>query len=193
MNDDDEQDLTDAQRRALLELPAEAPVPAGLEDRVVEALRKRGLVAPPTVRPRASSPRLARLAAAAALFAAGMGAGVFAARVGSSPPPEGSLYLLLLYPGAAYAEGGPADEAARAAEYGAWAGSLRREGRLVEAERLKAGAQVIEGGSGAESSEGPQGFFLVRARDPAQAQAIARACPHLRHGGRVALQAVDPT
>jgi len=40
---------------------------------------------------------------------------------------------------------------------------------------------------------GPQGFFLVLARDDAEAEASARDCPHLRHGGRVAVQAVDPT
>jgi hypothetical protein len=37
------------------------------------------------------------------------------------------------------------------------------------------------------------GFFLIRARDHAQAEAIARDCPHLRHGGGVAVHEVDPT
>jgi hypothetical protein len=63
----------------------------------------------------------------------------------------------------------------------------------VSAEKLRDGARVLEGNEPAASGAGPQGFFLVRARDLDEAEAIARACPHLRHGGRVAVQAVEPT
>jgi predicted GIY-YIG superfamily endonuclease len=34
----------------------------------------------------------------------------------------------------------------------------------------------------------PRGFFVVRARDLAEAQRIAAACPHLRYGGRIVLR-----
>jgi hypothetical protein len=35
------------------------------------------------------------------------------------------------------------------------------------------------------------GLFVVRAGSPAEAAAIARAAPHLRHGGRVEVRAID--
>jgi hypothetical protein len=187
----DENDLTDAERRALRQLPAETPLPPDLEDRVVEALRGRGLLATKGAASGRSS-RVLRLAGAAAVFAAGLGTGLFVSRARAPALEAGSLYLLLLHPGPEYAEGGPADEAARVAEYAAWAGELRRRGKLVQAERLHRGAHVLHGGA-AVPGEGPQGFFLVRARDLEEAEAIARTCPHLRHGGRVAVQAVDPT
>jgi hypothetical protein len=37
------------------------------------------------------------------------------------------------------------------------------------------------------------GFFLIRAGSLDEAEAIARDCPHLRHGGRVLVRDVDPT
>jgi hypothetical protein len=179
---DDE--LTEAERAALDALPREAPMPAGFEDRVVDALRARGLLAAPA----AGRRRLVRAGLAAGLFGAGLGTGLLAAR---RPDPGGPLYLLLLYPGPRYAPGGPADERARVAEYGAWAGALQRDGQLVSAERLADGGRVL-GDEGAALSA-PQGFFLIRARDGQQAEEIARACPHLRHGGRVAVHAVART
>ena len=74
------------------------------------------------------------------------------------------------------------------AEYGQWAGRLQREGRLLGAEKLRGHALVLEAGGLASSGEGPQGYFLVRARSLEEARAIARGCPHLGHGGRVTLQ-----
>jgi len=193
MNDEDE--LTEAERRALDALPTESRVPAGFEDRVVESLRARGLLAaaqPARVRPRR---QLLRLGLAASLFGSGLGTGLLAARrAGTAPEPlPGPLYLLLLYPGPRFAAGGVADEAARVAQYGAWAGRLRRAGQLLSAERLEEGARMLVGDAPVASEPGPQGFFLIRALDAAEAEAIARECPHLRHGGRIAVQAVDPT
>jgi len=191
----DEDELTEAERRALDALPAETRVPAGFEDRVVESLRTRGLLGG-TTQPSASPPRrrVLRLGLAAGLFGSGLGAGFVAARRQgtTSQPDVGPLYLLLLYPGPRFVEGRAADEAARVAEYGAWAGRLRRAGQLVGAEKLKEGTRVLEGDTRVDSPEpGPQGYFLIRARDMTEAEAIARDCPHLRHGGRVSVQAVE--
>jgi hypothetical protein len=187
----EEDEWTDAERRALASLPDESPVPPGFEDRVTAALRSRGLVSGDL--PRRGVVRLGL--AAAGLFGSGLGAGWLAARTSGTRPvePGGPLYLLLLYPGARYEPGGPADEAARVAEYGAWAGRLRHAGQLVAAEKLKPATRWL-GDEDSEADPGaPQGYFLVRARDDEEAEAIARACPHLRHGGRVAVQAIDPT
>jgi hypothetical protein len=188
----DDDDLSDDERRALAALPREAPLPHGLEGRLVEALRARQLVTggSPVRRPRR---RLLRLAVAAGLFTAGMGAGFLLGRAPASAPANGGLYLLLLYAGPGTVEAPPEEERARVAEYGAWAGTLRREGALVLAEKLETRAPVVEGAASSATAEAPQGFFLVRARDLEEARRIARACPHVRHGGRVTLQAVEAT
>jgi hypothetical protein len=187
-------ELTEQERRAFDALPREASVPPGFEDRVVAAARAGALVEP-TSRPGSPARRhLVRFGLAAGLFGSGLAAGLASRRGdrGSGAPEGGALYLLLLYPGADPVAGRPAGEAARVAEYGAWAGALRRAGKLVSAERLRKEGRWLGGGPHEESVAVPQGFFLVRARDDAEAEAIARDCPHLRHGGRVAVQAVDP-
>jgi hypothetical protein len=219
----EEDEWTDTERRVLASLPDESPAPPGFEDRVMAALRARGLVAgerpaQPSLGARGAGPTLdardvgpkdlsaqrsdlprrgvVRLGlAAAGLFGSGLGAGWLAARTSVTRPAEsgGPLYLLLLYPGARYVPGGPADEAARVAEYGAWAGRLRRAGQLVGAQKLKPAELWLGAADTETAAAGPQGYFLVRARDNAEAEAIARDCPHLRHGGRVAVQAIDPT
>jgi hypothetical protein len=192
MSDDDE--LTDAERHAIDALPAERGVPEGFEDRAVASLRARGLLAAAAPAATASPRRLVlRLGLAAGLFGSGLGTGLLAARrSGPAAQATAPLYLLLLYPGPRFVEGGAADEAARVAEYGAWAGRLHRASQLVSAEKLAAHARLLEGSALVDSPvPGPQGFFLIRARDLAEAEAIARECPHLRHGGRVSVQAVE--
>jgi hypothetical protein len=189
----DEDELTDAERSALAGLSAESAVPAGLEDRVVESLRVRGLIA---ASPRRWSGGWPAAAAALALFLSGLAAGRWtrpAAPVPGAASDE-PAYLLLLYPGPAYVAGDAAEEAKRVAEYGAWAEKLQREGRLLGAEKLGDDTLVLEGRDGpVASGEGPQGYFIVRARTLDEARSIARACPHLGHGGRVTVQVVDPT
>ncbi len=177
MTEDDE--LTPEEQAALRALPREADPPPALEERVVEALRARNLLA---ARRSPWARRLLQAAAAVALFVAGLGAG--RATVTQSTHPEGPVFLLLLYAGPT---GG--DEAARVHEYGSWALSLRREGRLVGAERLGSEHRLL-GDAGPEAP--PRGYFLVRASGMDEALEIARTCPHLRHGGSVTVQPVDP-
>jgi hypothetical protein len=212
---DDEDELTEAERRALAALPDEAALPTGLEDRVVESLRERGLVREHGLLPpghQAGTPgrrRLFHLAAAAGLFGTGLGTGLLLSSesgretgedrgTGSGPAPSPaprSMYLLLLYPGPGLVEVDAAGEAARVAEYGAWAAALRHAGQLVSAEKLGDGGRLLEANepSASAPAEGPLGFFLVRSRTLAEAEELARSCPHLRHGGRVAVHPVDPT
>jgi hypothetical protein len=188
----DDDDLTEKEREALAALPNTAPLPQGFEDRVAEALRARGLLTGGN-RMRSRGRTVLRSAVAAGLFVAGAGAGFLLGRPAAPAPERGGLYLLLLLSDSALSEGGPDDERARVAEYGAWAETLRREGGLVLAERLEARGRIVEGAASGAPVEGPQGFFLVRARDFEEAQRITRTCPHVRRGGRVAVHAVDPT
>jgi hypothetical protein len=183
MSEDDE--LTPEERSALRALPLEADPPPALEERIVAALHDRRVLIPPPSTWWRRSPAWARLAAAIALFAAGVGAG--RATVAKPFPPAGPAYLLLLYAGPERAAG---DEVARAREYGAWAASLRKQGRLLGAERLGSEQRLL--GEGDTPAPVARGYFLFRASDMEEALAIARSCPHLRHGGRVSVQPLDP-
>jgi hypothetical protein len=188
---DDDRDLSAEERRELEQLPREADPPADLEERIVAELRTRGHLRAPR------SGRGPGLAAAAGLFAAGLGLGAAGGGwIGPAPSPEaperGSLFLLLLYEGPGD-EDGPGAEAKRVAEYGAWARELRGAGHLEGAEKLESRARLLgEGPPGASPTE-PRGYFLLRATSLDEAIALARGCPHLRHGGRVAVHAVAPT
>jgi hypothetical protein len=178
MTEDDE--LTPEEEAALRALSREAKPPPALEERVVAALRARELLA-------RRGPHFWRgLAAAVALFAVGLAAGRWL------PPrpahPAEPVYLLLLYAGPARTAG---DETARAREYGAWAASLRKEGSLLGAERLGSEQRLLGEGRLA-ALPAARGYFLFRAADMDEALAIARTCPHLKHGGQVSVQPLDP-
>jgi hypothetical protein len=52
------------------------------------------------------------------------------------------------------------------------------------------------GGATARPDQGGErigGYFLIRAADDAAALALARSCPHLRHGGRIEVRRIRPT
>jgi hypothetical protein len=162
-------------------LPGEAEPPAELERRVVAALRAQGLLAP---RPRA--PRWWLLAAGLSCFAVGWAARDIAARP-PAPRGDGPLYLLLL---SQLPDSDGAAEARRVEEYRAWAVSLRRGNRLVRAEKLGDESSVLGAGPAATDTSG---VFLIRAASMEEALALARACPHLRHGGSITIRSIDPT
>ena len=183
------------EERPLPPLPAEIPPAPALEDRIVAELERRGLatrVAPPG-RLRGPAWRWAgRAAAALAIFLLG-----WAAR-GLGPagaPAVQAQYALFLYEDSTF-DG----SAGLVEEYGAWARELDRAGHLVWAERLAdRGTLFAPSAAGVTVSSrvpaAPEGvvtgLFVVRAGSPADAEAIARAAPHLRHGGRVAVRAID--
>jgi hypothetical protein len=73
--------------------------------------------------------------------------------------------------------------------YSAWADMLRQKGKLVGGEKLAAGGvrhvrtkdskPVASDGPYAEAKDVIGGYFLIEAADGAEAEAIARDCPHL--------------
>jgi hypothetical protein len=182
--------------RPLPPLPAEIPPAPHLEDRIVAELERRGLAArqAPSGRFRGPAWRWAgRAAAALAIFLLGWAARGLGPE--SAPAVQGQ-YALFLYEDSTFdSSAGDLVE-----EYGAWARALDREGRLVWAERLAdRGTLFSPSPDGVTANPGvptsPEGvvtgLFVVRAASPAEAEAIARAAPHLRHGGRVAVRAID--
>jgi len=170
-------------------LPREQEPSADLEERVVKALRSRG-----DLGPRRRSALGRRLGWAAALLAAFL-AGRLTAPAPTAREPGGSRFLLLLSAlpdeGAA-GTAGAAEE--RFAEYSGWAGRLAGEGHLVAADELdRREVRLGPSETGAATAPSrPSGFFLLRARDLDEALAIARSCPHLKHGGSVSVRPVAP-
>jgi hypothetical protein len=175
---DGPEDPIDEELRAL---PRHAEPPPELEARVLAALQAQGLIAS---RPRAR--RSWAAAAAVACVALGWAARDAAERPRGTPG-GGPRYVLLL---SSLPEDGAAAEARRVEEYRAWALSLRREKRLVSAEKLGDQSDVLGGGPAALDVSG---VFLIRAGNIDEAVSVARECPHLRHGGTITIRSVDPT
>ena len=73
--------------------------------------------------------------------------------------------------------------------YMAWADALRQKGRMVGGEKLAAGGvrhiKVKDGkpmasdGPYAEAKDVIGGYFVIEARDAAEAETIAKECPHV--------------
>ena len=185
MNDDDRRDRPDPELGPLLDaLPREQAAPPDLEPRVIRSIhlmdRRR---------------RLRAIVAAAVMFALGLGAGRLL-----TPSPEAHAtggFLLLLYEDGGYRPAAPGMEAARVEEYRSWARELEARGIRINGERLADAGVMLEERSGTvvrrEGADRLGGFFLVRVATREEAERIAATCPHLRHGGRVAVKAVLPT
>ena len=73
--------------------------------------------------------------------------------------------------------------------YMAWADGLRQKGKLVGGEKLAAGGvrhikvkdgkPVASDGPYAEAKDVIGGYFVIEAKDLAEAEAITRECPHM--------------
>ena len=193
MHDDRDQDRLEPElAQDLSALTSHPHPPAAAEDRVVSALRARGLLSTG----RAGSRRLRAAAAALLIFAAGAALGSLATAPPTAPEEQPTHALFLLggiEPGS--------DEAALVEEYRSWAIQLARQGKLTAGEKLAPTAWLLSPGADQLAIEGEpaahvaapvSGFFLLTVGDTAAALEIARSCPHLRHGGRVLLRQIDP-
>lgn len=184
--------MTPDTNHPLRTLDREAAPPPGLKARVISSLYARGLLRHPG---RRAWPIPMSIAAALALFALGWALGRRPAAADRRP-----AFALLLYEGSDFRR--DQSEAESIAEYGAWAAALRSRGTPVSGEALDRAAGFLRSTStgvvidprDASSDEGVMaGFFIIHAADADEALAIARTCPHLRHGGRIALRPVIPT
>jgi hypothetical protein len=139
-------------------LPREEEPDPALEDRVVRAVIGR----------RARWIWLTVVAAAAALLVL----------MYPWPPARGrgQTYLLLLSPGPAYLTPPPGYLDARRAEYGRWADSLARLGKLDVGGRLEPPGDIVDG------------LFIIRAANDADAARIAATCPHNKYRGHIELR-----
>lgn len=149
------------------------------EDMMVERLRAEGLINP--AHGRGTLMRLA-LIAIVAFAAFGLGT-LWPPNIGS-PAHASPRYVLLLYEGPAYRPGG-----SRASEYRDWARRAHDGGRVVGGEELTATQAWL--GPARFASGQPAGMFVVEAPNAASALRLARTCPHLRHGGSIAVRSVE--
>jgi hypothetical protein len=178
----------------LRDLDRDIAPPDLLKHRVIGTLRERGVLRKtrrPLWRP------LGAIAAALVLFAAGVGVGRRSPALVADRTPS---YALLLYEGRDFDQHTPVPT--YVAEYSAWAGSLRERGVLVSGRALDPSSRLMRDSLGVVTMEGRDvttdegtmaGFFIVHASSEAEAEAIARTCPHLKHGGRIALRRIVPT
>ncbi|MBV8519355.1 MAG: hypothetical protein JO197_18325 [Acidobacteria bacterium] len=159
----------------LSSLDRETAPPPELERALVRSLRRAGFLR--------TKPLLALGGWAAAAVMAGIALFLYvhppsAAR---SPSPQ---YILLLYESPQFRGGSHS-------EYAAWA--RRQHPRIVGGEELaQPTVTAIPGASTPLPSDQPRfaGYFLIDAPDDAAAVELARACPHVRHGGSVVLRRI---
>jgi hypothetical protein len=183
------------ERKMFDALPEELPPPRAAEERIVAALRARGLVGRRAGR-RSASPWLA-VAAALVLAAAAFAAGRATVRperpaAGESGAPKFALFLLR---GTETVPSAGPEETARVAEYRAWARGLARSGRFVAGEKLEDGGAALASASepaapAPVSEDEVRGYFVISAASLDDAVAAARGCPHLKHGGRVLVRPI---
>ncbi len=183
---------SETERSAFAELPRSAPIPDGLEERVVVALTAAGALS----RERRPSRRRRTAALAAAAAIAVLALGFALGRRQASPALQsGDRYLLLLRETSAFRPVEP--QSALVSEYSAWARGLARQGALELGEELAQDGALLSmpDAAGPVPTEAGvvAGFFVVRADSYAAALALARSCPHLRHGGRIELRRIEET
>ncbi len=196
MHDDETSpQLDDQELAALRALSHDRRPPPELEDRVVAALGRRGLIRAPAWRR-----WLPAAAAAVMILALGFAAGRFSLQPVPATADDSPRFVLLLYDT-------PEREASRApelerrlsAEYGAWADQLGDDGRFVagdpihgEGRMLRRLDEKVEAQPAGTEAGGEivVGYFMIRARDHAQAVEIAKACPHLKYDGGVLVRQV---
>jgi hypothetical protein len=187
MTDEEEFRLDAAERAALDSLPREIPPPPGLEQSVLAALRRRR-------RKRLRAIAVGSLAAGivfAVGFAAGSGWLARGARAAGS-----DRYVLLLREGPSGVRQGEGTEAAIVAEHRSWARAMRRRGKLELGEKLADQGRLLEAGGDTSISPAAgavSGLFIIRARSPQEALALARSCPNLRHGGAIEIRKIVST
>jgi hypothetical protein len=195
MKRDVDGELNPEGREELRRLSRGPEPPAWLEQRVVDSLRSRGLVASRTYKHFGWALAVAAVTACVFCFGAGM---LFRSRTGALPPtPTGNRYVLFLTHSSSVATSGTAEEIALVQEYSAWAQRQRASGHLIAGEKLNDASLELAGPQGLQETYTEDtslgGYFVIAAPNFDDALAIARTCPHLKHGGTIVIRPIDLT
>jgi hypothetical protein len=199
MKNDQDNHLTPQEAAAYRSLPKQAAPPPALENQIVNALHRKGLL---RREGKSFRPRLRTMFLVAAPSLASLLLGVFlgswlwpAEQVSLNPTSPLPRFLLLLRNPADTFQSDIPPEKLRA-EYAAWAGRLAETGAFLQGEELEdrhrlLTASSVESGADRLAPSGPvSGYFLIQARDSEEAAQIARECPHLGYGGAIELRAL---
>ena len=133
-----------------------------------------------------------------AVLAAGALRGDASSELGSS---GGARYVLILHerPGH-FADATPEEVDAVVARYRSWAEGLRERGKLESGEKLapQEGYRLRTDDSATTVTPrnepgGVAGYFVIHARDEAEALELTRGCPHLELGGEIELRRIEET
>ena len=199
MKNDQDNHLTPQEADAYRSLPKQAAPPPALENQVVNALHRKGLL---RREGKSFHPRLRMMLLAATPSLASLLLGVFlgswlwpaeqVSPILTSPLPR--FLLLLRNPADTFRSDIPPEKLR--AEYAAWAKRLAETGTFLQGEELEdhrslLTASSMESGLDKLPASGPvSGYFLIQARDSEEAAQIARECPHLSYGGAIELRAL---
>ena len=159
-------------------------------------------LAAPSPAPRSASPWRVGAVAAGVLVAALSGYYVGSLKLtgGAAPTPSEAraaepTYLMLLHEDSTFLRGEvPVPKKGELEhEYARWAVRLERAGTLINAAALPVDSTIWLGAPHAATAlnDRVDGFFVIRAKDQAEAERVAATCPHLRHGGRIEVRLID--
>jgi len=177
----------------LRDLPQAIDPPPELEDRVVGALRREGLVG--GHRSPRGNPWLVAAACLLAAVGGWMARGLVATPEGGPETvalAEGHDYLLLLTEPTPLATDRPESELV--AEYRDWAIGLAEQGKLVAAAKLDDESDGRYLGETAAVPVGTvSGYFVIRGTSLEEVTALAAGSPHRRYGGEIAVREIEET
>jgi hypothetical protein len=171
-------------------LAVDTDPPAALENRVLHAMRSRGMI-----RKTSYLRTAAAIAAAVTLFVAGVIADRYwpAPAAPRDPRPQ---FVLMLYEDSTYETASSTELPGRIAEYGNWARSLGSQNyvtgqKLVESESTISRTGIVGPTSPAPKDGSVAGYFIIRAADAQEAARVAATCPHIRYGGQISVREVE--
>lgn len=197
MQDDKNRDTFSREEKAkFAALPRESIPSTSLEERIVSALKAKGLIRlTPSLRiwtlPRLSG----AFAAAVLILAVGFGVGKWQSRPSLKKPIQ-PMFILLLYE----EKGASKHETDRVIEYTAWARTIAQSNHLLGGAKLQydgwlmrrvADGLDVRDISREDEDELIAGYFLIQAANYDEAEKIAASCPHLKYGGLIELRQID--
>jgi hypothetical protein len=189
-------ELNSEERMKFAALSRERSPAASLEERIISALKAKGLIRlAPSLQIWTRSRLAGAFAAALVLLALGFGLGKWQ---GSVPPqqPHHNMFVLFLYD----SPGTLPDDMSKVVEYGNWARAVGESKRRISGEKLKDGGRLLRTVRGqleiremreAGESNVLGGYFLIEAENYDEAIKVAASCPHLKYGGLIELRQID--
>jgi len=199
MQDDKKRDaLSPEEKATFAALPRKLAPSSALEERIVGALKAKGLIRLTPSLQIWTLPHLAgAFAAAVVLLVLGFGVGKWRSHPSLQSPTQ-PMFILLLYEG----RGASEHEPDRVIEYTAWARTIAQSNHLLGGEKLQYDGRLLrrvaEGLDVRDISthgddEQVAGYFLIQAANYDEAEKIAASCPHLKYGGLIELRQIDPS